>query len=307
MARYAQRLIREKIEVTSGTAVATTASDAVLAMNFTARHFEADYQQQNFVRGTEGAQGEDAYNIHAGAEYDVEAAPPVANGALLYAHLLRSSGMDMTDDDGDIVFTPTDPLKEIPSCTMQMRNGAIMQTVTGVRGGFSFTAENARRPFFRFNRRGRYVDPVAPVSEPHNFEAWPRALIANPENMFAFALGGTKLCATRFNFTDGRTPTVDKYMNCGGTSLSARRFTGAMTVKWPDLATKDLLTQIKKGITEPLVWTLGKEAGKTLTITAPKVLIKWAGEQDIEGDLGISLDLTMLPLNGNDDLEIRFS
>lgn len=307
MARFAQRLIREKLEVTPGTAVATTAVDALFAMNVTFRNLEADYQQQSFARGYEGAQAEDLYNIHAGAEYDIEAAPPVAETGLLYAHLLQSSGMALTDDEGDIVLTPLDAADAIPATTMQLRNGAIMQTVSGVRGSFAFTAENGRKPFFRFNRRGRYVDPVDYVAEAHDFEGWPRALTCNPENMFAFTLGGTKLCCRSLNLTDGRTPTVDKYMNCDGTSLSPRRFTGAMTVKWPAHATKDLLTQIKNGVTEPLVWTLGKVAGQTLTITAPKVQIKWSGEQDIEGDLGITLDLTFLPLLGNDDIEIRFS
>lgn len=307
MARYAQRLIREKLEATSGTAVVTTAADALLAMNVTFRNLEADYQQQNFVKGVEGAQGEDLYNIHAGAEYDIEAAPPAAVGGLLYAHLLQSSGMAMTEDEGDIVFTPVDPGTAMPSTTMQLRNGAIMQTVSGVRGSFAFTSEVNRKPFFRFNRRGRYVDPVAYAAEAHDFTNWTRALTATPENMFAFTLGGTKLCVRSFNFTDGRTPTVDKYMNCEGTTLSARRFTGAMTVKWPAFATKELLTQIKDGVTEPLVFTLGKEVGQTLTIAAPKVQIKWSGEQDIEGDLGITLDLTFLPDLGNDDIEIRFS
>lgn len=57
-------------------------------------------------------------------------------------------------------------------------------------------------------------------------------------------------------------------MNCEGTTLGPRRITGAMTVKWPALATKDLLAQIKDGVTEPLVWTLGKVAGQTIQISA---------------------------------------
>lgn len=307
MATWPQRLIREKIEITPGIAVATATADALLARNVTLRNLEADYQQQDFVIGIEGAQGEDLYNIHAGAEYDIEAAPPATLGQPpIYAHLLRSSGMLMTDEAGDTVFTPMDPSATIPSCTMMMKNGALQQVVSGMRGSFAFTAEVNRKPFFRFNRLGRYTDPVAYVAEAHDFSDWPRALTCTPENMFAFTLGGTKLCCRSFNFTDGRTPMVDKYMNCDGTTLGPRRFTGRMTVKWPALATKNLLTQIKNGVTEPLIFTLGTVAGSTLAMSSPKVQIKWAGEQDIEGDLGINLDLVFLPYAGNDEIEIRF-
>ncbi len=169
MARYAQRLISEKLETVAGTPEATAATDAILARNVTLRNLEAEYQQQDFARGTEGAQGEDVHNVHAGAEYDVEAAFGATSTVPAYAHLLQSSGMAMADDDGDTVFTPTAEGVEIPTCTLQMRNGALMQNVAGVRGSFSFTAETG-------------------------------------QNMFAFTLGGQHLCVSRFSFSDGRLP-----------------------------------------------------------------------------------------------------
>lgn len=307
MARYAQRLIREKLEVTAGTAVVTAPADAILARNVTIRNLEAEYQRQDFARGVEGAQGEDVYNVHAGAEYDVEAAPGESTTVPAYAHLLRSSGMEMADDAGDTVFTPYAEGAAIPTTTLQLRNGSVMQNVAGVRGSFSFTAETGRKPFFRFNRRGRYVDPVAFTPAAHDFAGWPRALTCTPENMFAFTLGGQHFCVSSFNFSDGRTPQVDAYMNCEGTTLGPRNFTGAMTVKWPALATKDVLTQVKNGVTEPLIWTLGTVAGRTIQVSAPQVQIKYAGEQDINGDLGVTLDLVFLPDGTGTDIEIRFS
>ncbi|WP_304616976.1 phage tail tube protein [Paracoccus sp. (in: a-proteobacteria)] len=309
MARYAQRLIREKIETTPGTPVATAATDAIMARNVTLRNLEAEYQARDFAVGIEGAQGEDVYNIHAGAEYDIEAAPPATAGQPpLYGHLLRSSGFAQAIDDGDIVFTPLPEGQVIPTTTLQLRNGALMQNVAGCRGSVAFTAETGRKPFFRFNRRGRYAAPVAFTPEAHDFSGWPRALTCTPENMFAHTLGGVTLPVRSFSWNDGRQPRVDTYMNLEGTTLGPRNVTGSMTVRWPDLAAKDLLAAIRSGVTEPLVWTLGRDAGTVLTISAPQVQIKFAGEQDIEGDLGVTLDLVFLPTAaGNDDIEIRFS
>lgn len=309
MARYAQRLIREKPETVPGTAIATLAADAILARNVTLYNLEADYQARDFVTGTEGAQGDDINNVRAGAEYDVEAAPPSAAGqAPRYAHLLQSSAMAMVDDDGDTVFTPLALHLPIPSCSLQMRNGALMQNIAGVRGSFSFTAETGRKPFFRFNRRGRYLAPVAFAAEAHDFSGWPRALTCSPENMFAFTLGGQTLLCTAFSFNDGRQPQAETYMNAFDTTLTPRNFTGSMTVKWPELASKNLLNQIRQGVTEPLVWTLGQTAGQVISVTAPRVQIKMSGEQNLNGDMGIALDLVFQPTGaGNDEIEIRFS
>lgn len=304
---WAQRLIREKIEITPGTAVATTAADVLLARNATFRNLDADAQQRDFLTGIEGAQGEDLYNKTAGAEYEIEAAPPAVLGAApLYAHLLRSSGWDMVMDDTDAVFTPMSPEAEIPACTQMLKNGAIQQVIAGVRGSVMFTAEVNRKPFFKFNRRGRFVAPVAHVQEAHDFSGWPRAIDCTPENMFAFTLGGTKLCVRSFNWTDNRSVTVDKYMNCAGAALGPRRFTGQMVVKWPAIAAKDLIALCEAGTTEPLIWTLGTVAGKTISMSCPKVQIKWAGEQNIDNDLGATLDLIFLPDAGDDEIEIRF-
>ncbi|WP_313352642.1 phage tail tube protein [Paracoccus sp. (in: a-proteobacteria)] len=309
MARYAQRLIREKLETVSGTPVATAATDAILARNVTLYNLEAEYQAQDFVTGTEGAQGDDVNNVRAGADYEIEAAPPAAAGQPPhYAHLLQSSAMAMADDAGDTVFTPLALELPIPSCSMQMRNGALQQNIAGVRGSLAFTAETGRKPFFRFSRRGRYLAPEAFDPMAHDFDGWPRALTCSPENMFAFTLGNQKLCCSAFSFNDGRQPQAETYMNCEDTTLTPRNFTGSMTVKWPALATKDLLTQIRGGVTEPLVWTLGKTPGQIITVSAPKVQIKMSGEQNLNGDLGIALDLVFQPTGaGNDEIEIRFS
>lgn len=308
MARWKQRLIREKIEVTYGTPVAPAATDAILAREVSYKALDADYTEQTFVNGREGAQAEDLSNVRSAISYQIEAAPPATAGQPpVYAHILRSSGLAMADDDGDTVFTPLSETAVVPSCTAQIRNGAMMQTIAGVRGSFGFTAEVGKRPYFSFDRLGIYADPVAFVPASHDFSGWPRALECNPENMFAFTLGGTKLCITRFNFTDGRKPTPNRYMNCDGTLLGPRRYTGSMTVKHPDIATKDLIAMVRASAAEPLIFTLGKTAGSILTVTGRKTQIKAPAEQDIDGDLGLSLDLIFLPDAGDDEVEIRFS
>lgn len=308
MSGYQLRMIREKLEVPSGTDATPGPEDAILCRNLTMRPLEGDWQEQDFATGREGAQPEDLYNVHAALEYEVEAFPPGAPGmAPPFHRLLVSSGMDAVAVDGvSMSYSPLPSGQAVPSTTAQLRNGVIQQNVVGCRGSFGFTAEVRRRAFFSFNRRGRYGAPVEHVAAEHPFTGWGRSLECTPENMNAFTFGGTKLCVRSFSFTDGRQPQVDKYMNCGGTELGDRRFTGRMQVKWPALAAKDILTLTKDGVTQSLVFELGKEVGRKLRIAAPKVQMKFAGEENIDGDLGASIDLVFLPDQGDDEIIIEF-
>lgn len=307
MSGYKLRSIREKAETVFETDANPAAADAVLCLDLVARPLEGDWQQQDFVTGVEGAQPEDLYGVHAAAEYKVEAAPSgIAGTPPAYAHLLKSSGLSEVVTTDTVAYSPTPADGVFGSTTMQIRNAVMKMNVVGCRGSIGFNAEVGRKPQFTLRRRGRFAEPEAYDNDPNSFASWRRAIDCTPENMFAFTLGETKLCVRSFSFTDGRDPVVDKYMNCGGTDISGYRYTGRMTVKWPTLAAKNLIMMTKNGTTEPLVFEQGTAAGEKIRISGPKVQIKFAGEEDIQGDLGATLDLVFQADQGNDDILIEF-
>lgn len=305
---YKLRMIREKLEATFETDALPTAADAILCSNLTMRPLEGDWQGQDFVTGMEGAQPEDLYNVHCRAEYQVEAIPSGTAGTPpVYARLLKSSGLsEVVATGASVAYSPTPQGQAYASSTLQMRNGQIMQNVVGCRGSLGFTAEARRRAFFSFTRLGRFGNPVAFVQEAHDYSAWGRSLVCTPENMSAFTLGGQKVCVRSFSLTDGRQPQVDKYMNCGGSDITRRSFSGRMSIKWPALGTLDIITKSKSAEFVLLVFELGKVAGQKIRISGPKVQLKFAGEEDIDGDLGASIDLLFLPDQGDDELMIQF-
>ncbi|MDO5648863.1 phage tail tube protein [Paracoccus sp. (in: a-proteobacteria)] len=308
MASYKLRCIREKLETVFETDAAPAAANSILCRNLTMRALDGDWQEQDFVNGMDGAQPEDLYGAHCSADYEVEAIPSGTRGtAPIYAHLLKSSGLsEVVSAGASVAYSPTPKGQTFASTTLQMTNGQIAQNVVGCRGSMSFTAEVKRRAFFSFQRRGRFGAPTDYVKGDYDFVGWGRALECTPENMHAFTLGGTKLCVRSFSLSDGRSPVVDKYMNCGGSDITGHRYTGRMQVKWPSLATKDLIGQSKAGTTERLIFEIGKNAGQKIRITGPKVQIKFASEENIDGDLGASLDLVFLPEQGDDDVLIEF-
>lgn len=284
--------------------------DPILARTVTFRHIEADMQRREFVTGQEGAQTEDVLNLNAGADIEVEGAPGGAAGtAPKYADLLKACGLTETVTAGvSVSYTPVPMGTEPTEIELQGRNANVWQAMAKVGGSLSFSAETARKPMFTMKMVGNSQAHAAPVVGPApSFAGFPAAIECSPANMSAFTLGGVTLCVQSFNLSDGRSPMRGKFMNCDKTTNYSRAFTGRMVVEWPPTATKDLLALCKAGTTEPLIWQLGSAAGQIVRVVAPKVQIKYAGEQDIDGILAIALDLVFTPDQGDDDVAFIFS
>lgn len=284
--------------------------DGLLAYSLTHRHIEADYQRRDLMTGQEGAQGDNIHNLNAGLDFGVEAGSGGAAGtAPDYGAVLQACGMKETVAAGVSVSYSPQPVGEAQGeALFQMRNGVSSQQVDYARGSLNFSAEAGRKPMFTFKFLGSHADAEAiVVGDDPDFSGWDVALECSPANMSAFTLGGTELCVNSFSFTDGRTPTRGKFMNCDETNNLRRAITGRMVVEWPATATKDLLDAAKTGVTDTLIWQLGTVAGSIIRVAAPKVQIKYGGEQDIDGVLGIVLDLVFQTDQGADELAITFS
>ncbi len=309
MSSYKERMIRVKDTAAAG---AIDGTHAVLAYELANDPIAGDYTERDPATGTEGAKPERLYNIASGSRFKVDMGFGYAAGTPpSYAALLRACGWSEVISAGtSVTYSPTPPNDTFGQVDFDIRQGDGVQRVTNARGSNNFSVTSGQTPMMEFDLRGIYNDPasVAPWAQP-DFSSWKSAPLARPTNISAFTLGGTELCATEFSWSDGRTPRVDKYMNCAGTDIITRRFTGRMVVKWPDIATKDIIVNSRTGILEPIVWEIDQLAPETgtLRIAAPKVQIKFGGETDIDGELGAILDLVFVPDQGDDELSIIFT
>ncbi len=282
----------------------------VLARNVTQNFLEGDYQAKDHTTGYEGAQGDDLYNKHTRLQFEVEGAPSGTAGVVpAFDTLMRACGMDATVvADTSVSYAPT-PMRGIyAEQVLRMANGRLSQIVEGARGGMTFSAEVNRKPYFGFTMLGAYraPDAVVPLAA-KDFSGWPEALECSPANIAAFTFGGQKLCLQSFNVTDGRQPNRGKFMNCAETDIRARNITGRATIKWPDTADLDIIDIAKSGATNELIFEIGTEAGKTLRVVGPAVQLKYGGEQDISGELGINLDLVFKSDQGDDEIAFIFT
>lgn len=303
------RLIREKAETTYGTDPMIADADTLLVRNLTLRWLDGDYVSNDFATGVVGARSERLYNQHCSAEYEIEASTSgVAGTEPVYDHVLLGCGLSKTVVTGTSVsYSPTAAGAPHASSAMQFRNGLMRSTALGVRGSLSFAANVNRPAFFTFRKRGRFGAPVvqSSLSSPA-FAGWTSPLDCTPANMGSFTIGGVALCLRSLSIQDGRTPVLDRFMTCGGVDIAQRAFTGRATVEWPAVATKDLIALARAGTTEALVWELGTVAGSRLRIAAPKVQMKYAGEENVDGSLGMNLDLVFQPDQGNDEIAFVF-
>jgi len=280
----------------------------MLLRDLTVRRLEGDYEAQNFVSGFEGAQGDRLYNISAGLDFMMDAALPAAGSVPLYAPMLKACGLTETITAGTSVsysLTPEGTAKG--ELAFQYVDTLTSQVSEKARGALTFTAENKKPPMFGFKFMGEHFDGQATVATSQDFSDWPDAPECSLRNMRVFTVGGTELCLQSFTFTDGRTPARSKFMNCDGTDITARNVTGRMVVQMVTAATIDLLALCKSGAKQALVWEIGNGAGRVLRVAAPAVQLKYGGEQDISGEMGIAIDLVFTYDQGDDEFAITFS
>lgn len=305
MSSYKQRMLRARL---AGTAGSMAATDAVLCRNLQPRRLEGNYTEQAYADGQEGAKLEELFDPHAGVSFETDGGIFGTIGdAVMLTHLFTSCGLVETlVEDTSATYTPAGHADTYEAAEMQFLHGDQTQTLGNARGTLSFTANAGQRPFFTFNYLGAYNAPLSGSWDTPEFTGWNFNPAATPANMSAFTVGGTTLCVSQFSFTDGRQPVVNKYMNCPGIDITRRRFTGRMQIKMPDIGSKALVEECRTGLSEALVFDLDAEASLQgrLRITGPKVQMKWAGEADIDGELGANIDLVFLPDQGDDEIAI---
>lgn len=308
MSSYKRRFIRAK---DTADVRGWAPTDTVLAENATIRQLEADYQATPTLNGLEGAPPEEVRNPRSGAQFQVEAGMKVAAGIVpAYDMLLRACGLDVTVvADTSVSYSPTAIDGDYDQCDLQLRTADAVQDLTGARGALSFSVSSGEKPKFGFNMVAQYATPAAEGFVAPDFSNWDKAAVATPTSVAAFLLGGTDLCVRSLSFSDGRNPSTGRFMNCDGTDIIRRAFTGQAVIEWPDLATKNVIENAYQEATEALVFEIRHptEAGRVMRIAGAKVQMKFSGDTDIDGTLGATLDLVFLPDQGDDDIAIIFS
>ena len=274
----------------------------LLVKDLTVRRLEGDYQAQDFVTGFEGAQGDRLYNTSMGLDFTIDAALPEAGSAPLFGELLKACGMTETlvaVTSASYSLTPEGtPKGEV---ALQYIDTLTSQVTEKARG------ETKKPPMFGFKFMGEHFDGQPTVVTAQDFSTWPDAPECSPRNMTAFTVNGTELCLQSFTFTDGRAPTRAKFMNCDDTDITGRNVTGRMVVEMVTAATIDLMGLCKSTAKQSMVWEISNGAGRALRVAAPAVQLKYGGEQDINGEMGIAIDLVFTFDQGNDEFAISFS
>lgn len=306
MASSKNRILRARLAGDSGNMEAT---DAMKVRNLQPSRLAGDYTAQSYADGLEGADPEELFNPHSAVSFETDGGWGAAAGtAPLIAPLLKACGMtEAVVADTSVSYSPTAQGTAMAALEIQHNLGGQVHNMGNCRGSLSFTANAGQRPFFGYSFMGSYVAPTAATWGVPDFSAWKDAPTAVPAAMQAFTLGGA-LCVREFSFSDGRTPMVNKWMNCGGVDITTRSFTGRMQVEIPDLGTRALVDQCRTGVTAALTWEINRAVASegAMRIAAPKVQMKWAGDVDINGVMGANIDLIFLPDQGDDDLSIIF-
>lgn len=302
---YRKRLILLKPETVYGTDPAPAAADALLCRGLDLRPLEGEYRDRELVTGQLGQQPERLANIHARATFQVEAGGASAAGtAPTWGQAMRACGYAETIAPGTSV-TYNLVSSGYESAAMATHIGGAdghKQLILGARGTVGFTAKANDLPYFSFDMQGIFAAPAKTAPPATDYSAHVAPLVAEPPNVSVFTIGGAALCFTELEITGGHRIRTNRYANCAEITMGDRAYTGRVTCRMPALNAKDLIAEAKAGTLQALAFTIGDTAGNILSLTAPKVQLKFEGYQDAEGDLDVTLGLNFTPDAGDDEL-----
>lgn len=305
---HRKRLILLKEEATYAVDPTLAAANAKLTSALSIRPLEGQYVNRELVDGELGLKPEELINVHAGVTFQSEAGGGGAAGtAPAWAEAALACGFAETINAG--VSAVYNLVSEVYSSVyVRTHIGGTTdghaQDIAGCRGTWGFTANANELPYWSFDLRGQFATPVKGAAPSVAYTSHVKPPRIEPANVTAFTLGGTTLRFRSFSMQSGNQIGVNRYANLVETFLGDRAITGSAVVQMPDLASKDLIAMARAGTLEALAFTYGTTAGNIVSLAAPKVQVKLAGEpyQNAEGDLDISLDLNFTPDTGDDEV-----
>lgn len=300
------RLLTGTRTETNGIVSFDTVKD-LLVTNFNRDMINGDYEARDYTTGYDGAQGDELFNIQAGVKFDIEAGMAAAGGQdPVFSELLKAAGLARAAASSFIIYSPQNNATDIPEVAFDMSDSDRRQVLENARGSMSFSAENGKKPVFSFNFMGGYSDATAAVASEPDFDDWVSALECTAANMNSFSIGGVELCVQSISLSDGRTPTRGLYMNCDETNIRGRNVTGRVVVQMPPAGTIDLLGIATSKAKQALIWEIGKDGDPQFTLSGPAVQLKYAGEQDIGGNIGMAFDLIFTADQGDDEFSFTW-
>lgn len=306
MALTKNRVVLAKLESSYGTdPTPTGGSNAISVTGLKLTPVQADYVSRNLLRTTRGTDAMPVANEYVAADlsFEVAGADSTATTVASYAPLLRACGLAETVGGSDVQYDPVSSGEE--SVTLYVNRDGTRHPITGVRGNMSFELEAGAVPQFRLQMSGLWNDPSAQSMPTPTYGSIADGIVANSTNTPTFTLHGVSgLSLVSLSFDLGNDLQVNRYIGTNKVELVDHAISGQVTIEAPAMATKNFFTACQGGDTGALALQHGTATGNTVLVDAPKVQLTNPRYVDLDGTLGLQMDMMFHRDSGDDDVKI---
>lgn len=299
-------LILAKLQTAIGTAaVPTGAADAILATNVSHTPVASTAVSRDLVRPYFGNSQQLSAGVHAELSFDVEiAGSGTAGTAPVWGRLLVASYFAETvTEDADVKYAPVSVKPSTPLTIYYYLDG-LLHMITDAYASVSFDLTSAAIPKMSFKFMGTYnpvTDTPLPAGADFSKFTTPKlALTANTTwSMFGYT-GPLQELSLDINNT------LDWFQLIGeeGAEVTDRQPNGKIIMELSSVASKDWWSAARDATLGALSIQQGQIAGNIVLFDAPQAQVSNLSYSDTNNKALLNGDLTLNPLNGNDELVI---
>ena len=301
--------IRVAIELTAGTIVVPTATDAIEVSDVTLTPIEGDEVEQGVVRPFFGASESILVTLYRKISFSVGFAGVGVVGALPgWASLMRACAASATNTpapgpDAGTVFAPV--TDDIESVTIYAVIDKLLYKMSGARGNVKATVDAKQIPKWQFEFTGGFLPVEDIVAMPAvSYAKFQRPLGVNKLNS-TMSLDGFTAACNSFQFDFGNQVVKQDLMNVDTTEITGRSSTASVTIRDTDVATKNWIELARVGAKVPFKLKHGQGATNSVSVTAPLAQVGKPTFSDQDGIQMITLPLRLIPSDvGNDEWSI---
>ncbi|MFM0192418.1 phage tail tube protein [Paraburkholderia strydomiana] len=299
-------VVLAKLQLAIGQAVVpTSADDAMLVGNISAKPVAADLVARDLIRPYFGNSEQLAAGCHAELDFEVEVAGSGTPGeAPAWGRLLVACNFAETVTDAtDVKYAPVSSVVQTP-LTMYYYLDGLLHKLSDAKGTVSWDFTVKQIPKMKFHFVGTY-NPVTDSPLPANtdFSKFLQPKLASTE-FTTWQMHGYTGPLQALSLDMANSLTWAALIGYEGAEINDRKPAGKITMQLGSVADHDWWSSAKDALLGPLTITHGKTAGNIVQLDAPKVQLTDPSYTDQDSKVMLDATLTVNPAAGNDELII---
>jgi hypothetical protein len=301
------KLILAKIETQQGVdAAPNVAGNALRVLNLQPTFLTADQKTRAYAKPYFGADDFTLSNFQRSATFDMLMhGGGVAAGTTIppWMLMLQASGFaDPVVGGNSVTIQPT--TANAKTLTSWVYLDDVQLKLLGSRATFGFKIEDDEDPVFNFDMLGIPDQALVSQAVPGNatISGYIDPVLSSTENT-TMTFGGFSPAVRRWSMSANNDRQYRSLIGpADRIALRGRSLSGELVIEFPDLTLKNYFAQIRPGTTMAGQCVQGTTPGNIVQIDAPKLKISGAATSEEQGKLMVTLNVTALPVNGNDEI-----